>query len=211
MIEIDTRLRAAGGVAKTETEGAIIAFETLKRRGHPDGPPPLASDGWGGHRDALIEVWGQVPPYGGRGRPPTHKQPGEAWQYLQLVKQRDGGRVIGIEMRVIYGDPETVPAAVGANTAYVERTHLTMRHQNGRLGRKTLGFSKDVAMVRAACSWEDAVYNVTHPVKTLRREINQGRRRWQPQTPMMAAGLTDHVWTVHELLTTLPVPHAINT
>ena len=30
---------------------------------------------------ALIEVWGQVPPYGGRGRPPTRKQPGEGWLY----------------------------------------------------------------------------------------------------------------------------------
>jgi hypothetical protein len=211
VIEIDTRLRAAGGVAKTETDGAVLAFEKLKRRGHPDGPPPLASDGWGGHRDSLLEVWGQVPAYGGRGRPPTTKRPGEEWQYLQMVKQRDHGRVTGIEVRVIYGDPTTVPEVVGANTAYIERTHLTMRQDNGRLGRKTLGFSKDLAMLRAACTWEDLVYNLTHPVKTLRQEVNQGRRRWQPRTPMMAAGLTDHVWTVEQILMALPLPATINT
>jgi len=128
-----------------------------------------------------------------------------------VVKQRDRGRVTGIGARVIYGDPEAVPAAVVVNTAYVERTHLTMRHQNGRLGRKTLGFSKDLEMLRAACRWEDVVYNLTHPVKTLRQEVQQGRRRWHLRTPMMAAGRTDHVWTIHELLTTRPPPSVSNT
>jgi hypothetical protein len=48
LIESETRLRAARGIAKTETRGAIEAFEQLKRRGHRHSPPPLISDGWGG-------------------------------------------------------------------------------------------------------------------------------------------------------------------
>ena len=37
--------------------------------------------------------------------------------------------------------------------------------------------------------------HLTRPVKTLRVEVNDGRRRWQPRSPAMAAGLTDHIWT----------------
>jgi len=32
------------------------------------------------------------------------------------------------------------------------------------------------------------------------------KRRWQPRTPAMAAGLTDHIWTVKELLKTVVPP-----
>jgi hypothetical protein len=37
-IDMDSRLRAARGIAKTEPEASIEVFETLKRRGHPDAP-----------------------------------------------------------------------------------------------------------------------------------------------------------------------------
>ncbi|MFQ5796965.1 MAG: transposase, partial [Candidatus Bipolaricaulia bacterium] len=81
-----------------------------------------------------------------------------------------------------------------------------------RLVRKTLGYSKIVEMHRAAAVWEDSVYNWVRPVKTLRREVfGDPTRRWFPRTPGMAAGLTDHIWTVKELLTTLPIPAVSNT
>jgi hypothetical protein len=38
-----------------------------------------------------------------------------------------------------------------------------------------------------------------------------GSRKWSPRTPAMAAKLTDHIWTVKELLMTVPLPTAINT
>ena len=84
---------------------------------------------------------------------------------------------------------------------------------NGRLVRKSLSYSKRLKLLRAACSWEDWVYNVTRPVKTLRLECaaSYGQRRWQARTPAMAAGLTDHIWTVKELLMTVALPSAINT
>lgn len=128
---------------------------------------------------------------------------------MQVVKQHENGRVIGTETRVIYGDKLRTPALLGEHTAYVERTNLTTRHMNGRLVRKTLGFSKKREMLEAACIWEDMVYNFARHVKPLRLEVNDGLRRWRYRSPAMAAGLTDHIWPVKELLTVVPVP--INT
>ena len=208
MIDMDNRLRVARGIAKTETKASIEVFQTLKRRGHPDAPPPTISDGWGGIDDAMVEVYGIVPEYKGTGRPPTLKRPQPGWQYLQMVKQRENGRVVGIKLRVIFGDEEQVLALLGKSTAYIERTHLTMRLFNGRLTRKTLAFSKSLEMYRASAVWEDTIYNLARPLKTLRVELfGDPIHRWRPRTPAMAAGLTDHIWTVKELLKTIVPPN----
>lgn len=207
MIDMDSRLRTARGIAKTETKASIKVFETLQRRGHPDAPPPTVSDGWGGIDNAMVEVYGVVPEYQGIGRPPTLKRPQPGWQYLQVVKQRENGRVVGVRLRVIFGDQDDVLTLLGKSTAYIERTHLTMRLFNGRLTRRTLAFSKELRMYRASAVWEDIVYNFVRPLETLRLEIfNDPKRRWRPRTPAMAAGLTDRVWTVKELLTTVVLP-----
>jgi len=183
----------------------------LKARGHPDTPPAMATDGQGGYREALVETWGQVPEYSGRGRPPTRKQAQPGWHYLQVVKRRSGNRLLGVTIKVVYGDPEAVCKLLGKHTSYVERTHLTSRQMNGRLVRKTLSFSKALEMLEASCAWEDWVYNLARPLKTLRLEVNDGQRRWLPRSPAMAAGLTDHIWTIKELLTTVVAPDVINT
>ncbi len=121
MIEIDTRLRVARGIAKTETQASTEVFETLKRRGHPEAPPAVVSDGWGGIKQAMIAVYGQVPSYKGRGRRPTKKRPVEGWQYLQVVKQRDThGRFLGTARRVIFGEEAPVLALLGKSTSYIE-------------------------------------------------------------------------------------------
>ena len=207
MIDMDSRLRVARGIAKTETEASQEVFDTLKRRGHPDAPPPTVSDGWGGIDDAMVEVYGVVPEYQGRGRPPTRKRPQPGWQYLQVVKQRQNGRVVGTKLRVVFGDKQDVLELLGKSTAYIERTHLTMRLFNGRLARKTLAFSKLLKMYRASATWEDLVYNLARPLKTLRLPVvNDPHRRWQPRSPAMAAGLSDRIWTVKELLTTVVPP-----
>jgi hypothetical protein len=200
-------LRAARGLAKNETEAALEAFEQLKRRGHPHSPPPLVSDGWGGYDEAMVEVWGKVPEYRGRGRPPTKKKPQADWQHLQVVKRRENGRVIGVAAKVVYGDEQEVLEHLGESTSYVERTNLTSRHMNGRLVRKTLGYSKELGMLRASSIWEDAVYNLGRALKTLKIEgPAEAGRRWIRRSPAMAAGLTDHIWEIEELLTVLPLP-----
>jgi hypothetical protein len=113
--------------------------------------------------------------------------------------------------KMVYGEPEEVRDLLGEHTPPIERTNLTSRRMNGRLVRKTLSYSKEPEMLKAACAWEDWVDNLTRPVKTLRREVNDGIRRWQPRSPAMAAGLTEHIWTVKELLMTDVAPDLANT
>jgi len=207
MLDMDSRLRVARAIEKDETQASIGVFQMLKRRGHPDGPPPTISDGWGGIDEAMIEVYGRLPPYRGRGRPPTRKQPGADWLYLQMVKQRDEhGHFAGTQLKAIFGSLEAVIQLLGETTAYVERSNLTSRLFNGRQVRKTLAFSKDLDCYRAAATWEDMYYNFAKPHKSLRLRVRHDPgRKWKPRTPAMAAHLTDHVWTVKELLTSIPM------
>jgi hypothetical protein len=213
MMDRDSRLRVARGIAKNETLASIEVFQTLKRRGHPDGPPRTLSDGWGGIDEAMIEVYGLVPGYSGRGRPPTRKQAQLGWQYLQMVKQRDEhGHFQGVKLRVIFGQKSKLIKLLGQSTAYIERDHLTSRMFNARQIRKTLAFSKAVQNYRATAAWEDSYYNLIRPHKALRLPLREASgKKWAYRTPAMAAKLTDHIWTVKELLTTLPLPNVINT
>jgi hypothetical protein len=70
----------------------------------------------------MVETWGEVPDYAGRGRPPTKKQPQPGWNYVQVIKHRSGYRLTGITIKVIYGDPEEALDLMGGHTAYIERT-----------------------------------------------------------------------------------------
>jgi len=207
MLDKDSCLCVARAIEKDETQASIGVFQMLKRRGHPDGPPPTISDGWGGIDEAMIEVYGRVPEYSGRGRPPTRKKPGADWLYLQMVKQRDEyGRFAGTKLKAIFGSLDNVIQLLGETTAYIERSNLTSRLFNGRQVRKTLAFSKDVNCYRAAATWEDSYYNLVKPHKSLRLRVeNVPARKWKPRTPAMAAHLTDHVWTVKELLSSIPL------
>jgi len=61
-------------------------------------------------------------------------------------------------------------------------------------------------MLRASSIWEDMVYNLGRAPKTLRIENpKQTDQRWVKRSPAMAAGLTDHIWKIEELLTRLPL------
>lgn len=207
LLETDTRLRVARAIEKTEAEGSLQLMHTLKRRGHRDKPPPVVSDGGSGCADAMVEVWGEVPPYRGTGRRPKHKQALPGWEHLRVVKQKDEKRrVVGLDRRVVFGDEGSIIEQLGQGTVHLERTHLTMRQSNGRLVRKSLAFSKKLAMHRYSAAWEDLVYNMAKPLKTLRkRAIDAPKRKWILRTPAMAAGLSDHCWSFKELLTSIPI------
>ena len=213
MLDMDSRLRVARGIAKNETLASRDVFQTLKRRGHPEGPPPTISDGWGGIDEAMIEVYGIVPEYSGRGRPPTRKKAGSDCQYLQMVKQRDEhGHFQGIKLRLIFGRKSEILTLLGKSTAYIERSNLTSRLFNGRQVRKTLAFSKDLYCYRASAVWEDCYYNLIRPHKSLRQPAQKpSANKWIPTTLAMAARLTDHIWTVKKLLHLQPIPSVSNT
>jgi IS1 family transposase len=69
--------------------------------------------------------------------------------YAQVVKRRQGGRVVEVTTKIIFGSAAAVQARLAASTvsqtihtSFVERNNLTCRQGNGRLARKVLSFSK---------------------------------------------------------------------
>jgi IS1 family transposase len=94
---------------------------------------------------------------------------------------------IGCEMKTVSGDPD--PKHV--STSYVERQNLTMRMSMRRFTRLTNGFSKKLENHRCMVALFYAYYNFCRVHQTLR------------VTPAMEAGLSDHVWTVEELVAVL--------
>jgi len=210
---MESHLRVGHAIGKTEEEIAPELMKQVKMHAPDEEPPAMSSDRKGAYREAMLETWGKVPEYGGRGTPPKLPKPGKGWKFLQVIKKRKRGKLESVRIKVIYGDPEEVKAKLGCHTAYVERTNLTSRTMNGRLVRKTLSFSKDLRFLKASNALEDAIYNFTRPVKTLRVELpNPSKQaRWQQRSPAMAASLTDHIWTVKELLTVVLVPLCANT
>jgi transposase-like protein/IS1 family transposase len=101
------------------------------------------------------------------------------------------GEVIGTIKTVCCGDPDPDKIC----TSHVERHNLSMRMQNRRLTRLTNAFSKKWSNHEAALGLYFAVYNYVRPHGTLTRDAD-GRKT----TPAMSAGLTDHPWTLLELL-----------
>jgi hypothetical protein len=86
-------------------------------------------------------------------------------------------------------DPDLV------STSYVERSNLTIRMQNRRFTRLTNAFSKKAANHAHAASLFCLHYNYCRPYQTLTKAA-QGVKT----TPAMASGLTDHVWTVKDIV-----------
>ncbi len=86
-----TRLRVGRAIAKTEEEVAPELMKQVKRHAPDEGPSAMSTDGKGAYRQAMLETWGKVPEYSGRGAPPKLPQPGKDWQYLQIIKKNGKG------------------------------------------------------------------------------------------------------------------------
>jgi IS1 family transposase len=97
------------------------------------------------------------------------------------------GEVIGTETVRVMGEPD--PRHI--STSFVERQNLTMRMSMRRFTRLTNGFSKKIENHEAMLAVYFAHYNFCRVHQTLR------------VTPAMEAGLTDHVWTIQELIALL--------
>jgi len=63
--------------------------------------------------DAILFEWGKVSEYSGRGKPPTLAKPHEDLKYLQIVKIREGSKLVDVIPKVIYGDPEEAKSILG--------------------------------------------------------------------------------------------------
>jgi len=95
---------------------------------------------------------------------------------------------IAAEPRVIQGNPD--PTKI--STSFVERQNLTMRMSMRRFTRLTNGFSKKIENLEHAVALHFMYYNFARPHKTLANPY--------PRTPSMAAGISDHIWTVEEIV-----------
>jgi hypothetical protein len=171
------------------------------------------------YREAILKAFGQwMQPerQGQRGRRPKPRLvPPPDLLYAQVVKHRRKGRVVKVTTEVVFGTPEALgayrkrsPASRRVNTAFVERQNNTMRQHNRRFTRKTLGFSKKRYWMERQLHLCVGDYHFCLPHSGLREEIdpplptkgNGSPKKWREVTPMMAAGVTDHVWTLQELL-----------
>lgn len=186
-------------------------FNDVERRRAISSPIPVfTSDDWDPFEEGLVNVYGylETPYYAGTGRKPCPVLvPYPSLKYAVVCKKRRNGRVIEVIQRVIFGDPEEVMHLLGAdsggsiNTAYIERLNLTIRNSLARFVRKTMNCSKILKRHTHAFNFFQAWYNFVKPHKSLRLEVNQGIKRWVQRTPAMAEGLTDHIWTLKELMT----------
>jgi hypothetical protein len=187
-------------VGKRITENAVLLLEDVRERLGGRAPGRVTSDEYPAYAEALRAVFGEehVPPRTGRpGRPAAPRVvPPEGLCYATVHKTRAKGRVVQVETRVVFGG---TGADAGASTSYLERQNGTDRHRNARKGRKTYRFSKEWEVHEAVTAFTLYSYNFCWPVRTLREQ--DGRGRWRPRTPAIAAGLTDHVWCLEEWLT----------
>ena len=91
---------------------------------------------------------------------------------------------LGSETKIVSGNPDRKHIS----TSYVERQNLTMRMSMRRFTRLTNGFSKKIENHGYAVAIHYMHYNFCRIHKSLRI------------TPAMEAGITDHVWTIEEML-----------
>jgi IS1 family transposase len=181
--------------------------------------PFFTSDQLPEYRTALLHVYGrwyQPPRCGTRGpHPQPRRVPHKELRYAQVVKTRERGRVVAVDHHVVFGDVQgiatllaSLPTSATINTSFVERENLALRQHNRRLTRKTNAFSKELPWWEKQLWLSLAYTHLVLPHDSLGQalpmvEPTRGTgspRRWQPRTPAMAAGLTDHVWTTDELL-----------
>jgi len=181
--------------------------------------PRFTSDQLPAYRHALLHTdgaWSQPQRQGSRGASPTpRRRPPPSLRYAQVVTRREGGRMVHVSTRVVFGTPEAVAASVAhspgsstVNTRFVERGNLTQRQSHRRFTRRTHGFSKDLTWCEKQLWFSLASYHLVVPHQSLRARLptpepTRGAgspRTGRPVTPAMAAGLTDHIWTTGELL-----------
>jgi len=174
--------------------------------------PFFTSDQRPEYREAVLNtygIWSQRPRQCNRGRYPQPRRiPPSDWLYAQIVKVREHDRVVAVDSKVVFGDPAAItekltalPTSESINTSFVERNNLTQRQSNRRLTRHTHGFSKELPWFERQLWLSLAYYHWGVPHHSLRQrlttlEATRGAgspRRWQPVTPAMAAGLTDHI------------------
>jgi IS1 family transposase len=180
--------------------------------------PLFTSDGLDLYFYALTVHWGQWVQAAGEKK--------RQWQvaaellYGQVKKSYRRRKLVQVERRMRWGTLEAFTAKLKAqgvshvlNTAFVERVNLTLRRGLAALQRRSWSTTQTQKHLELYLGWWRGYYHFVRPHGSLRARWAepQGRggkrspRRYQKRTPAMALGVTDHRWTVVELLS-FPLP-----
>jgi hypothetical protein len=140
-----------------------------------------------------------------------------------VVKHYRRRRLVRVERRALLGSLDQLTAALRTGggsgkiqTAFVERLNLTVRQSIAGLTRRTWGVAQSPAGLLLHLQWWRAYFHFTRPHASLDEplaepRVRRGRRlpqRRRPRPPAQAVGLTDHRWTIVELLS-YPLSRAV--
>jgi IS1 family transposase len=183
----------------------------------PDCVPLFMTDGFKEYATALLAHFGQwVQPSRRRAIGPA---PRPRWMplpqllYAQVVKSYRRRRLARVCHRVVFGTLAAIEQILTAqgwhiNTAFIERVNLTTRQHVAAVGRRVMTLCKDEEGLHQQLALYQTYYNFCLPHASLRLPLpqpeptngNGSAKYWRPRTPAMAAGLTDHVWTLRDVL-----------
>jgi IS1 family transposase len=183
----------------------------------PDCAPLFLTDGFRAYMTALLTHYGHwVQPERRQDKGPMPKprwRPLPQLLYAQVVKTVRRRRLVRVSHRVVFGTLEAVNAVLAPlgcqiNTAFIERLNLTIRQHVAAVGRRVSTLCKSEEGLRQQLALYQTYHNFCLPHASLHQALPQpestkgtgSARQWQPRTPAMAAGLTDHVWTLREVL-----------
>jgi transposase-like protein len=202
-LQVSTRLWL-GGTLSVKRDKQLIAHRVAKVKACAlYGSLLLVTDGLQSYVWAWQKAFRTPVFTGKRGRPLLLSWPEVV--IGQVVKQYQKGHVVGVTQRLIRGSKQQLstllPAGQVLNTAYIERLNATFRQRLSSLVRRSRCQLRQTATLSAGMYLVGCVYNFCTPHKSLRQEQAEGVRKWHQRTPAMAADLTDHIWTVPELLT----------
>ena len=183
----------------------------------PDCVPLFLTDGHKDYITALLThfgYWLQLPRRQATG--PALKPrwvPLPELLYAQVIKTMRRRRLVQVHHRVVFGTKTAVERVLAAcgwqiNTAFVERINLSLRQHVAAIGRRTSALCKGEDGLRQQLAVYHTYYNFCLPHTSLRQALPHpvptngtgSARQWRLCTPAMAAGLTDHVWTLREVL-----------
>lgn len=203
-MEVRSRLWL-GGVLSRHRDGQLIRDLPIRvRRCGPIERLLLVTDGLAGYKSRAPHVFREPLHTGKVGRPKLVLPAGV--MIARVVKRCQRRRVVEVIREVVVGaDAEVICRVIGTqrsvraliNTAYIERLNATFRARPAPLARRTRAGAHKQATLSAGMWLVGSCHNLlwTHC------SLGEGR------TPAMAAGLTDHRWSMEELLT-YPVPPA---
>jgi hypothetical protein len=183
----------------------------------PDCAPLFLTDGFREYMTALLTHYGYwVQSARQRARGPAPKPrwiPLLQLLYAQVIKTVRRRHLVRVSHRVVFGTREAVQQVLAAcgwqiNTAFIERVNLSIRQHVAAVGRRVSTLCKGEEGLQQQLVLYQVYYNFCLAHASLRLPLldpeptkgNGSAKRWQPQTPALAAGLTDHVWTLREVL-----------